>query len=309
MAREFNIKLKDVEMTEGSDGLLENTQVTTVILEGDNDLSSLDSIFRNCDALASIAGVLDLNGILDIDNMLNGTENVERITLLNINNPLISAINSFPYIDELNIGGIRYQKDALQNVLNSREWTFDNIKYLDEVKKAVFVNSQNAVNAKLMTISDTLEQKATNLEINGNTIEGISVGELADNKYIIDISTIYKEETILGGVAEITDIEKDSYLKIDSLQGKTIANLSYEDKYVVENTSFKDTFLLEQSGVMKLVSIDGDTKYYNEITKEYSDEYIEDGRLVSSIDENDDECLFMFYIYNAWTRLGKVGRL
>ncbi len=309
MAREFNIKLKDVEMTEGSDSLLENTQVTTVTLEGNNHLLSLDSIFRNCEALSSIIGTLDLNGITDIDNMLNGTEKILSITLLNINNPLLSAINSFPYIEELNIGGNLYDKDALQNVLGSREWTFDNIKYFDNVKKAIFTNSINISSANPIIIYDTLEQKATNFEISGKTIGDISVGELIeDEKYSINIATTYKKEIISEKEAEINDIEKGSYLTIDKLQGKTIANLSHEDKYVVEEITSKDRFILEEDGKIELSAIEGETKYFKKVEGEYFDEYIEGGILVNAID-GDGEYIGMFYIHNAWMKLGKAGRL
>ena len=46
MFKEFNIKFEDVEMFGGSDSLLEGTNVTKVILRGDNKLSSLNSMLK-----------------------------------------------------------------------------------------------------------------------------------------------------------------------------------------------------------------------------------------------------------------------
>ncbi|MBP3930999.1 MAG: hypothetical protein J6D47_15735, partial [Peptostreptococcaceae bacterium] len=109
MFREFNVKFEDVEMLGGADNLLEGTEVTKVIVRGDNNkMSSLDSMLKDCNELDTIDGELDLNGVSDIDNLLEGTELVKNINLKNINNENISANNSFPNIDRINIGGEVY---------------------------------------------------------------------------------------------------------------------------------------------------------------------------------------------------------
>ena len=105
MFREFNIKFEDVEMIEGADNLLEGTEVTKVIMRGDNKMSSLNSAFRNCLELDTIDGEVDLNEVENIDNLLKGTELVTTISLKNINNENISVQNSFNDIKEINIGG------------------------------------------------------------------------------------------------------------------------------------------------------------------------------------------------------------
>ena len=49
MFREFNVKFEDVEMLGGADNLLEGTEVTKVIVRGDNNkMSSLDSMLKDC---------------------------------------------------------------------------------------------------------------------------------------------------------------------------------------------------------------------------------------------------------------------
>ena len=129
MFREFNVKFEDVEMLGGADNLLEGTEITKVIVRGDNNkMSSLDSMLKNCNELDTVEGELDLNGVGDIDNLLEGTELVKSINLKNINNENISANNSFPHVDQINIGGELYNKKAMQNVIASKDWTFDNIK-------------------------------------------------------------------------------------------------------------------------------------------------------------------------------------
>ena len=93
MFREFNVKFEDVEMIGGADNILEGTEVTKVIVRGDSKMSSLDSALKNCSELDTIDGELDLNGVSDIDNLLQDTELVKSINFKNINNENISANN------------------------------------------------------------------------------------------------------------------------------------------------------------------------------------------------------------------------
>ena len=108
MFKEFNVGFQNVEMIGGADNLLENTKVTKVVMSGDNKMSSLDSTFKNCSELDNIQGGLDLNGVNDIDNILEGNSLIKSIDLKNINNENISANNSFSSIEEINIGGELY---------------------------------------------------------------------------------------------------------------------------------------------------------------------------------------------------------
>ena len=102
MFKEFNVEFQDVEMIGGADNLLENTKVTKVVMSGDNKMSSLDSAFKSCSELDNIQGGLDLNGVTDIDNILEGNSLIKNIDLKNINNENISANNSFPNVEEIN---------------------------------------------------------------------------------------------------------------------------------------------------------------------------------------------------------------
>ena len=86
MFKEFNVEFQDVEMIGGADNLLENTKVTKVVMSGDNKMSSLNSTFKNCSELDNIQGGLDLNGVSDIDNILEGNSLIKSIKLENINN-------------------------------------------------------------------------------------------------------------------------------------------------------------------------------------------------------------------------------
>lgn len=192
MFREFNVKFEDVEMLGGADNLLEGTEVTKVIVRGDSKMSSLDSMLKDCNELDTIDGELDLNGVSDIDNLLEGTELVKNINLKNINNENISANNSFPNVDRINIGGELYNKKAMQNVIASKEWTFDNITYSGTVGDNVVVKEVNVIDDNKVTIQDTLEQKAKGIEIIGQTYENLVEGS-GEYKLTDTFSTTWTE--------------------------------------------------------------------------------------------------------------------
>jgi len=173
MFKEFNVEFQDVEMIGGADNLLENTKVTKVVMSGDNKMSSLDSTFKNCSELDNIQGGLNLNGISNINNILEGNNLVKSINLENINNENISVNNSFPNVEEISIGGDLYSKKAVQNVIASKEWTFNNINYVDAVGDNVVTKSVNLVDSTEATINDTLEQKVKGIEIIGQTYDNL----------------------------------------------------------------------------------------------------------------------------------------
>ena len=113
MFKEFNVKFEDAEIVGGADNLLEGTGVTKVILRGDNKLSSLDSTLKNCSQLDTVDGELELRGVSDIDGLLEGSNLVKSIDLKNVNNKNITSNNAFPHVNQINIGGETYNKEAI----------------------------------------------------------------------------------------------------------------------------------------------------------------------------------------------------
>ena len=222
MFKEFNVKFEDAEMVGGADNLLEGTEVTKVILRGDNKLSSLDSTFKNCSQLDIIDGELDLRGVSDIDELLEGTSLVKNIELKNVNNKNITANNAFPHIDQITIGGEVYNKEAIQNVIGSREWTFNNINYVDTVGENIITHAINISEGKddiQTTIDNPLEQKARGIEIKGQTYQNLIQGKegaelLADIKF----------ENIEGKPSKLSPII-DHPISVEVIEGQTYQNL------------------------------------------------------------------------------------
>lgn len=219
MFREFNVKFEDVEILGGADNLLESTEVTKVITRGDNKMSSLDSMLKDCNELDTIDGELDLNGVSDIDNLLEGTELVKSINLKNINNENITANNSFPYVESINIGGEVYDKRAMQNVIASKDWTFDNITYSGNVGENLLAKSATMIDDDKTTIKNTLEQKARGFEIIGQTYENLVVG--SGEATLLDELTL---ESVDGSPNEFTPhIEQP--VCVEAIEGETYQNL------------------------------------------------------------------------------------
>lgn len=220
MFREFNVKFEDVEMLGGADNLLEGTEITKVIVRGDNNkMSSLDSMLKNCNELDTVDGELDLNGVSDIDNLLEGTELVKSIDLKNINNENITANNSFPHVDQINIGGELYNKKAMQNVISSKDWTFDNINYSGTVGDNIVIKEVNIVDDNKVTIRDTLEQKARGFEIIGQTYENLVVG--SGEVALLDELTL---ESVDGSTKEFNP-HLEQPICVETIEGETYQNL------------------------------------------------------------------------------------
>lgn len=219
MFREFNVKFEDVEILGGADNLLEGTEITKVITRGDNKMSSLDSMLKNCNELDTIDGELDLNGVGDIDNLLEGTELVKSIDLKNINNESISANNSFPHVDRINIGGELYNKKAMQNVIASKDWTFDNITYSGNVGENLLAKSATMIDDDKTTIKNTLEQKARGFEIIGQTYENLVVG--SGEATLLDELTL---ESIDGNSKEFNP-HLEQPVCVEAIEGETYQNL------------------------------------------------------------------------------------
>ena len=254
MFKEFNVEFQGVEMIGGADNLLENTKVTKVVMSGDNKMSSLDSAFKNCSELDNIQGGLDLNGVSNIDNILEGNSLIKNIDLKNVNNENITANNSFPNVEEINIGGELYNKKAIQNVIASKEWTFDNITYSDVVGDNVITEEVNVVNDNKLVIKDTLEQKAKEIEIKGQTYENLIQGKgeynLTDTysatwtesndsfenmPNVIEISEIYgntvQDENDLNIIQSVGDLYVDE-------NGEAILDEDGNEQYKIDITSF-----------------------------------------------------------------------
>lgn len=256
MFKEFNVEFQDVEMIGGADNLLENTKVTKVVMSGDNKMSSLDSAFKNCSELDNIQGGLELNGVSDIDNILEGNNLIKSINLKNVNNENISANNSFPNVEEINICGDSYNKKAIQNVIASKEWTFDNFNYTDNVGDNVIIKEANVTDDNQITIKDTLEQKAKGIEIVGQTYKNLANGKgeynLTDtynatwnennNSFenmpnVIEISEIYgntvQDESDLSIIQSVGDLYVDE-------EGSPILDDEGNEQYKLEIESGND---------------------------------------------------------------------
>ena len=260
MFREFNVKFEDVEIIGGSDNLLEGTEVTKVILRGDSKMSSLDSALKNCSELDTIDGDLDLNGVNDIDNLLEGTPLVKEISVKNVNVEDMSCDNSFTNINTLNIAGDS-KKKAIQNLLGNMDWEFDGVNYtgdmVDVVTDKMEVLTDEECNIEVV---DALEQKVRSLEIKGQTYKNLINGK--EEKELVDnfITTVVDDNTSFEDT-----VERD--LKIIEIQGNTLQNL-IEGKDEVEliddfratvsddNTSFDETYYTRE---VKISEIQGNT--------------------------------------------------
>ena len=248
MFREFNVKFEDVEMLGGADNILEGTEVTKVIMRGHNKMSSLNSALKNCKELDIVDGELDLNGVENINEILEDTPLVKKIDIKNINNENISTRNAFNNVDEISIGGDLYNKKALQNVLASKEWTFEGFKYKDEIGENITTKEVNVVDNNKITIQDTLEQKAKGIEIEGQTYENLINGEGEIN--LIDELTI---ESIDGNKEFNTTLEQEVCVEV--IEGETYQNLvNGNGEYKLTDT-FSTTWTENNSSIDNAPSI------------------------------------------------------
>ena len=248
MFKEFNVKFEDAEIVGGADNLLEGTGVTKVILRGDNKLSSLDSTLKNCSQLDTVDGELDLRGVSDIDGLLEGSNLVKNIDLKNVNNKNITSNNAFPHVNQINIGGEVYNKEAIQTIISSREWTFNHINYLDEIGESIVTHASNISEEdenNQIIINDPLEQKARGIEIKGQTYQNLIQGKegaelLADIKF----------ESIEGKPSELSPII-DHPISVEVIEGQTYQNLingkgeynltdSYNTTWTENNNTFEN---------------------------------------------------------------------
>ena len=179
--RDFKIELDNVEMINGSDDLLKDTMVTKVTITGDNKFNSLNSSFENCIELEAIDGDINLEGVTDISEILKDTP-LDEVKVINPTEETIQiADNSFNQITNVKIGGTKYAKGGVQDVVGSLDWNTENFVYEDAILDNVYTNSSSIEDNKSLTVSDTLEQKATSIEITGQTYENLVNGKATEN--------------------------------------------------------------------------------------------------------------------------------
>ena len=178
--REFKIELDNVEMINGSDDLLKDTKVTKVTLTGENKLNSLNSTFENCDELTSIEGEVNLDGVSDMTEMTLNTP-LDELKVTNPTEENIQADNSLNQVTNVKIGGTKYSKGGVQDVVGSLDWNAENFAYEDTILDNVYTNSSSIEENKNITVSNTLEQKATSIEITGQTYTNLVNGKATKN--------------------------------------------------------------------------------------------------------------------------------
>ena len=178
--RDFKIELDNVEMINGSDDLLKDTKVTKVTLTGENKLNSLNSTFENCTELTSIEGDINLDGISDMTEMALNTS-LDELKVTNPTEENIQTDNSLNQVTNVKIGGTKYAKGGVQDVVGSLEWNAENFTYEDAILDNVYSNSSSIEESKNITVSDTLEQKATSIEITGQTYTNLVNGKATKN--------------------------------------------------------------------------------------------------------------------------------
>ena len=179
--RDFKIELDNVEMINGSDDLLKDTKVTKVTITGDNKFNSLNSSFENCIELEAIDGDINLEGATDISEILKDTP-LDEVKVINPTEETIQiADNSFYQVTNVKIGGTKYSKGGVQDVVGSLDWNAENFVYEDTILENVHTNSSYSEDSKNLTVSDTLEQKATSIEIIGQTYTNLVNGKATKN--------------------------------------------------------------------------------------------------------------------------------
>lgn len=237
MFKEFNVQFQDAQIVGGADNLLENTKVTKVVLRGDNNLSSLDSAFKNCSELDIIEGAINLDGISDIDNLLDETPLVKEVTLENINTE-ISAKDSFNDVNTINIDG-NCTKEGIQSFLGNFEWDSRKHKYVGEMENTaqVLTEELNGYEDREIIIDNSTEYSAKGVEIYGQTYQNLVDGKnenIVKNEWTLNVND--------GSGSK--DLVMDNTADLDEIQGQTYQNLisnASEEKDLVDPFEFTAT--------------------------------------------------------------------
>ena len=222
MARDFKIELDNVEMINGSDDLLKDTKVTKVTITGENKLNSLNSTFENCTELTSIEGEINLDGISDMTEMALNTT-VDEIKVTNPTEENIQANDSLNQIGNVKIGGTKYSKGGVQDVVGSLEWNAENFTYEDTILDNVYTNSSSIEDNKNITVSDTLEQKATSFEVTGQTYMNLVDGK--SNQTLLDEMSMQQVE---GLPTQFTP-HMEQPICLEYIEGNTLQDVDYID--------------------------------------------------------------------------------
>lgn len=232
MAREFNINFNNVEMIDGMDNLLENTQVTKVKFTGDNDLKSLKSTFKDCSQLTTIEGDINLKDVVEIDCMLDGVQPLE-INLANINK-LENIGDTLTTAQSIIIKGDSYKKEALQNLLASLDWLSEQYTFEGTVGENVYIENETIKGDNNIYIEDSLELRNVGLEILGETYNN----QIRNGDKIKNLKD-WKETKIEENVNEIIIGREDTFV-IDEIKGNTYQNLIEKNiaKSLVENKEY-----------------------------------------------------------------------
>lgn len=237
MFKEFNVQFQDAQIVGGADNLLENTKVTKVVLRGDNNLSSLDSTFKNCSELDIIDGAINLDGISDIDNLLDETPLVKEVTLENINTE-ISAKNSFNDVDTINIDG-NCTKEGIQSFLSNFEWNSRKHKYVGEMENTaqVLTEELNGYEDREIIIDNSTEYSAKGVEIYGQTYQNLVDGKnenIVKNEWTLNVNDgSGSKDLVMDNTADLAEIQGQTYQNL-------ISNAS-EEKNLVDSFEFTAT--------------------------------------------------------------------
>lgn len=260
MARDFKIELDNVEMINGSDDLLKDTKVTKVTLTGENKLNSLNSTFENCTELTAIEGDVNLDGVSDMTEMTLNTP-LDELKVTNPTEENIQTDNSLNQVTNVKIGGTKYAKGGIQDVVGSLEWTAENFTYEDTILDNVYTNSSSIEESKNITVSDTLEQKATSIEITGQTYENLVNGKATEN--LLDEMSMQQTE---GKPTQFTP-HMEQPICLEYIEGQTYQNLvegKGEETLISEyspviNDFVPNTFKPPQNQPICLEYIEGET--------------------------------------------------
>ena len=260
MARDFKIELDNVEMINGSDDLLKDTKVTKVTLTGENKLNSLNSTFENCTELTAIEGDVNLDGVSDMTEMTLNTP-LDELKVTNPTEENIQTDNSLNQVTNVKIGVTKYAKGGIQDVVGSLEWTAENFTYEDAILDNVYTNSSSIEESKNLTVSNTLEQKATSFEVTGQTYENLVNGKATKN--LLDEMSMQQTE---GKPTQFTP-HMEQPICLEYIEGQTYQNLvegKGEKTLISEYSSVindftPNTFKPPQNQPICLESMEGET--------------------------------------------------
>ena len=222
MARDFKIELDNVEMINGSDDLLKDTKVTKVTLTGENKLNSLNSTFENCTELAAIEGDVNLDGVSDMTEMTLNTP-LDELKVTNPTEENIQTDNSLNQVTNVKIGGTKYAKGGVQDVVGSLDWNAENFVYEDTILDNIYTNSSSIEENKNITVSNTLEQKATSIEITGQTYTNLVNGKATKN--LLDEMSMQQVE---GLPTQFTP-HMEQPICLEYIEGNTLQDVEHLD--------------------------------------------------------------------------------